>query len=204
MQKRWSNWEISKAASWAVQIGKNYLILGSWSSHPLVILSIKCTKLILIINNELFASVIMNRENKKKHRTFMMQKCWLSLNISSEICFGSIKKYIHKYIFLVFELQISLGRLESATKQMYTLKFCLIQEVKFIFKKIHQKKTHRDAQQEQSPLKKRKPAALGKYFNKRSTHWNITPSPCWYADAYQQIAITFFSRWGKKKAKRKW
>lgn len=51
-----------------------------------------------------------------------MQKCWLSLNISSEICFGSIKKYIHKYIFLVFELQISLDRLESATKQMYTLK----------------------------------------------------------------------------------
>lgn len=65
----------------------------------------------------------------------MMQKCWLSLNISSEICFGSIKKYIHKYIFLVFELQISLGRLESATKQMYTLKFCLIQEVISILKK---------------------------------------------------------------------
>lgn len=71
----------------------------------------------------------------------MMQKCWLSLNISSEICFGSIKKYIHKYIFLAFELQISLGRLESATKQTYTLKFCLIQEVIFILKKIHQKKT---------------------------------------------------------------
>lgn len=203
MQKRWSNWEISKAASWAVQIGKNYLILGSWSTHPLVILSIKCMKLILIINNELFASVIMNRENKKKHSTFTMQNCWLSVNISSEICFGSIKKYIHNYIFLVFELQISLGRLVSAITQTYTLKFCLIHKVIFIKKKKNQKKTHRDAQQEQSSLEKRKPAALGKYFNKRSTHWNITPSPCWCADAYQQIAITFFSHQEKKKAKMK-
>lgn len=92
-------------------------------------------KLILIINNELFASVIMNRENKKKHSTFTMQNCWLSVNISSEICFGSIKKYIHNYIFLVFELQISLGRLVSAITQTYTLKFCLIHKVIFIKKK---------------------------------------------------------------------
>lgn len=141
MQERWSNWEISKAASWAVQIGKNYLILGSWTSHPLVILSIKCMKLILIINNELFASVIMNRENKEKHSTFTMQKCWLSLNISSQICSGSIKRYIHKYIFLVFELQISLDRLESAMKQMYTQKFCLMQEVIYIYKKIRKRPT---------------------------------------------------------------
>lgn len=75
----------------------------------------------------------MNRENKEKHSTFTMQKYWLSLNISSEICSGSIKRYIHKYIFLVFELQISLDRLESAMKQMYTQKFCLMQEALFIY-----------------------------------------------------------------------
>jgi len=97
-------------------------------------------KLILIINNELFASVIMKREKKKKHSIYTMQQCWLSLNISSEICFGSIKKYIHNYIFFVFELQISLDRLESATKQMSTLKFCLIQEVIFIKKKKYIRK----------------------------------------------------------------
>lgn len=181
MQKRWSNWEISKAASWAVQIGKNYLILGSWSSHPLVILSIKCMKLILIINNGLFASVIMNRENKQKHSTFTMQKYWLSLNISSEISFGSIKKFIHKYIFLIFELQISLDRLESTMKQMHTLKFWLIQEVVFILKSHHQKTTHRAPQQDQSSLRQRKPAALGCILT-RETHAGISLPA--HADAY--------------------
>lgn len=131
MQKRWSNWEISKAASSAVQIDKNYLILGSWSRHPLVILSIKCMKL-LIINNELFARVKMNRENKKKHGTFAMHKCWLSQDISSEILFAFIKKYIHKPIFLVFELQVRLDRSESVIKQIYAQKSCLIQEVTFL------------------------------------------------------------------------
>jgi len=94
-------------------------------------------KLILIINNELFASVIMNRENTKERGAFRMQNCWLSVNISSEICFGSIKKYIHNYIFLVFELQISPGRSASAITQIHTLKFCLIHKVIFIkIKKI--------------------------------------------------------------------
>lgn len=95
MQETGSNWEISRAASWALQIGKNYLILGSRSRHPLVILSIKRMELILIINDELFASVIMDGGNRKKHSTFMMQKRWLFLNISSGISFGSIKKYFH-------------------------------------------------------------------------------------------------------------
>lgn len=131
MQKRWSNWEISKAESSAVQIAKNYLIVGSWSSHPLVILSIKCMKL-LIINNELFARVKMNRGNKKNHGTSTMCKSRLSRNISSEMLFAFIKKCIHKPIFLVFELQVSLDRSESAMKQTYTLKFCLIQEVTFL------------------------------------------------------------------------
>lgn len=90
--RRWSKWEMSRAASWALQVGKNYLILASWSRHPLVILSIKQMELILIINDELFASVIMNGGNWKKHSTLMMQKCWLSLNSSSGISFGSIKK----------------------------------------------------------------------------------------------------------------
>lgn len=138
-------------------------------------------KLILIINNELFASVIMNRENTKERGAFRMQNCWLSVNISSEICFGSIKKYIHNYIFLVFELQISLGRSASAITQIHTLKFCLIHKVIFIkIKKNNnnRKKARRDAQQEQSSLERRKSAALGKYFNKRGTCWNIAPSSC--------------------------
>lgn len=97
--RSWGNWEISRAASWALQIGKNYLILGSRSRHPLVILSIKQMELILIINEELFAGVVINGGNGKKHSTFMMQKYCLSLNISSGISFGSIKKYFWKYIF---------------------------------------------------------------------------------------------------------
>lgn len=87
---------------------------------------------LLIINNELFACVKMNRGNKKNHSTFTIRKCRLSRNISSEILFAFIKKCIHKPIFLVFELQVSLDRSESAMKQTYTLKFCLIQEVTFL------------------------------------------------------------------------
>lgn len=74
----------------------------------------------------------MNRENTKERSAFQMQNCWLSVNISSEICFDSIKKYIHNYIFLVFELQISLDRSASAITQIHTLKFCLIHKVIFI------------------------------------------------------------------------
>lgn len=127
---RWSNWEISRAASWAPQIAKNYLILPSQSRHPLVILSIKQMELILIINDELFASVIMTGGCRNTAYLWCRSVGCLWM-FPLESLLVPLKSTFRNTSFLLFELQISLDRLGSATEQMCTLKFSLLQEVTF-------------------------------------------------------------------------